>query len=214
MKFKALISAAALLTAVGITSPALADLVITSTGGGTGENVLFQNATFSNNNQTITTLTNQGTTFEISSDKQALGIPAQGQARVTGANDAVLVANQTITFDVLGNDVWLESVFNVNAAEDGMIFITATDTDGQVFNGQFDLDVNGENFFNILAINGQAIGLVSFSFDANVTDIRQIRIESGNSVVVPGPIAGAGLPALMALGGFVWARRRKAPATA
>ena len=32
--------------------------------------------------------------------------------------------------------------------------------------------------------------------------------------VVPGPIAGAGLPALLALGGFVWARRRKAAATA
>ena len=31
---------------------------------------------------------------------------------------------------------------------------------------------------------------------------------------VPGPIAGAGLPALMALGGFVWARRRKAVAAA
>jgi hypothetical protein len=32
--------------------------------------------------------------------------------------------------------------------------------------------------------------------------------------VVPGPIAGAGLPALLALGGFVWARRRKAAAVA
>ncbi len=31
---------------------------------------------------------------------------------------------------------------------------------------------------------------------------------------VPGPIAGAGLPALIALGGFVWARRRKAAAAA
>ncbi len=30
--------------------------------------------------------------------------------------------------------------------------------------------------------------------------------------IVPGPIAGAGIPALMALGGFVWARRRKAAA--
>jgi hypothetical protein len=34
------------------------------------------------------------------------------------------------------------------------------------------------------------------------------------SRVVPGPIAGAGLPALMALGGLVWARRRKAAAAA
>ncbi len=32
--------------------------------------------------------------------------------------------------------------------------------------------------------------------------------------VVPGPIAGAGLPALMALGGFVWLRRRKAAGAA
>jgi hypothetical protein len=30
--------------------------------------------------------------------------------------------------------------------------------------------------------------------------------------IVPGPIAGAGLPALLALGGLVWARRRKAVA--
>ena len=30
--------------------------------------------------------------------------------------------------------------------------------------------------------------------------------------IVPGPIAGAGLPALLAFGGFMWARRRKAAA--
>ena len=32
------------------------------------------------------------------------------------------------------------------------------------------------------------------------------------TIAVPGPIAGAGLPALLALGGFVWVRRRKAAA--
>ena len=36
-------------------------------------------------------------------------------------------------------------------------------------------------------------------------------LQNGFSVrAVPGPIAGAGLPALFALGGLVWARRRKA----
>jgi LPXTG-motif cell wall-anchored protein len=45
-----------------------------------------------------------------------------------------------------------------------------------------------------------------------VADVNQVRV--GALQIVPGPIAGAGLPALMALGGFVWARRRKAAATA
>jgi LPXTG-motif cell wall-anchored protein len=35
---------------------------------------------------------------------------------------------------------------------------------------------------------------------------------SASAMAVPGPIAGAGLPALLALGGFVWTRRRKATA--
>ena len=40
------------------------------------------------------------------------------------------------------------------------------------------------------------------------TVVVAVRVE-GTPVAVPGPIAGAGLPALLALGGFVWARRRK-----
>ncbi len=46
--------------------------------------------------------------------------------------------------------------------------------------------------------------------DRDFDDVRfLIRIAS---VPVPGPVAGAGIPALMALGGFVLARRRKAAA--
>jgi len=37
-----------------------------------------------------------------------------------------------------------------------------------------------------------------------------VAVRDEGTVAVPGPIAGAGLPALLALGGFVlWARRRK-----
>jgi len=74
-------------------------------------------------------------------------------------------------------------------------------------------------------------GLFSFVFNtANLASIDLLNfavryqsivgVTAGTSgtgtgmVVVPGPIAGAGLPALMALGGFVWARRRKAAAVA
>jgi hypothetical protein len=36
--------------------------------------------------------------------------------------------------------------------------------------------------------------------------------EGVATAAVPGPVAGAGIPALMALGGFVWARRRRVAA--
>jgi hypothetical protein len=51
--------------------------------------------------------------------------------------------------------------------------------------------------------------------DIDITPGRTVAV-TGNltSTVVPGPIAGAGIPALMALGGLVWARRRKATAAA
>jgi hypothetical protein len=46
--------------------------------------------------------------------------------------------------------------------------------------------------------------------DRDFDDVRFLITIA--SVPVPGPMAGAGLPALMALGGVVWARRRKAAA--
>jgi hypothetical protein len=75
-------------------------------------------------------------------------------------------------------------------------------------------------------------GLARFSFNlSNATRITQFTFSTSDSLgshfqgtlsrvvvnaftPVPGPIAGAGIPALLALGGFVWARRRKAAAVA
>jgi hypothetical protein len=53
---------------------------------------------------------------------------------------------------------------------------------------------------------------VIFDNTDGVLQAPQLRLVT--SSVVPGPIAGAGLPALLALGGFVWARRRKTAAVA
>ncbi len=50
--------------------------------------------------------------------------------------------------------------------------------------------------------NGNARGLSHMS----------LYYQLAPTYAVPGPIAGAGIPALLALGGFVWARRRKAAA--
>jgi hypothetical protein len=57
---------------------------------------------------------------------------------------------------------------------------------------------------------------ISFGPDAFNTGITNIdfTVQSASTVSVPGPIAGAGLPAVLTLGGLLWARRRKAAAAA
>jgi len=55
----------------------------------------------------------------------------------------------------------------------------------------------------------------SIQVSASGVGIQEIRqIQFSGVTAVPGPIAGAGLPALFALGGLVWARRRKTPIVA
>lgn len=44
--------------------------------------------------------------------------------------------------------------------------------------------------------------------------ITGVYLYGKGTVAVPGPIAGAGIPALLGLGGLLWARRRKATAAA
>jgi hypothetical protein len=52
-------------------------------------------------------------------------------------------------------------------------------------------------------------GSFFFSVDDLILNAGQSASVTGQ-IRVPGPIAGAGLPVLMALGGFMWARHRKA----
>jgi hypothetical protein len=48
----------------------------------------------------------------------------------------------------------------------------------------------------------------------NGYSITGVYLYGKGTVAVPGPVAGAGIPALLGLGGLLWARRRKATAAA
>ncbi len=103
--------------------------------------------------------------------------------------------------------------------------ITATVEGQSNANSSFQVFANGMgNPLATILLGGRGPETFSFNFTGNVLDFLVFRtVLTGNGnfnadltsltiTNVPGPIAGAGLPALLALGGFVWARRRKAAA--
>jgi hypothetical protein len=62
------------------------------------------------------------------------------------------------------------------------------------------------------AQQGNSATYLAYARIQGIANEGSARVGATTSTIVPGPVAGAGLPALMALGGFVWARRRKAAA--
>jgi len=73
----------------------------------------------------------------------------------------------------------------------------------------FSYDFAAGNFQALtLSLAGANIASVTISGTAGLTEVKEFQVSG----VVPGPIAGAGLPALFAFGGLLWARRRKTAA--
>src|SRR5438046_2877916 len=80
---------------------------------------------------------------------------------------------------------------------------------GTQFSFSLPLSGSGQNFFTLTGTGGELISRVAFTSTVGSADVAQIRF--GQTVPVPGPIAGAGLSGLMfACGALVMlARRRK-----
>jgi hypothetical protein len=211
---KGLFTAAAL--SLALASPAAATIVIVDASSIQGENVLFNQSVQTGTsvqgftNQSNTGVNFTGTTLGGGNTIRASG----GQARVEGSlNTATQNPNDTnlltsLTFGLVGGVLFNDVEFNLFGGTATSASFTITDNEGQVFNFTNLALGNGSNFFGFQGINGESIRTVSFMTNGGgIEDVRQIRLTA-----VPGPIAGAGLPVLMALSGLVWARRRKATA--
>ena len=98
------------------------------------------------------------------------------------------------------------------------VLVTANETNGTQKLFTFDLTAlfgplgNGQNGFTLSAINGETIDHFRLiDVGGTITDFEHYRIDVAAPRAVPGPIAGAGIPGVIAAGMFMvgLARRRR-----
>jgi PEP-CTERM motif-containing protein len=183
------------LAVVGIVSVAAgtarADIVVTSGVNNQGtDNVLLNPAT---NVLTVTGTVGQNNllvNFTSTSGSKLLNANPSGQATVSGGLGNAPFTQ--LTFGLANNSTFTRAVFNINAAISGsvVIHVEGVNITGGFFEDDFVVDANGQNFFTVDAINGQAITSISLTAinGAVFEDVRQVRLGGGQVVqTVPEP---------------------------
>lgn len=126
--------------------------------------------------------------FTSTSGSGLLNADPSGQATVSGGTGNIALTQ--LTFGLANGDTFTRAVFNINAGTDGAVLIRVegVNIDGGFFQDEFVVDANGQNFFTITAINGQAITSISLTAieGAVFEDVRQVRL-GGGAVVEPVP---------------------------
>ena len=173
-----------------VAGTAKADIVVvTGVNNQDTDNVLLNPAT---NVLTVTGTVGQNNllvNFTSSSGSGLLNANPSGQATVSGGTGNTALTQ--LTFGLANNDTFTRAVFNINASTGGsvLIHVEGVNINGGFFEDDFTVDANGQNFFTVTAINGQAITSISLTGinGAVFSDVRQVRLGGGVVETVPEP---------------------------
>lgn len=165
-----------------VAGTAKADIVVVSGVNNQGtDNVLLNPAT---NVTTVTGVVGQNlltVNFTSSSGSHLLNANPSGQATVSGGTGNTALTQ--LTFGLANNSTFTRAVFNINASTAGsvLIHVEGVNITGGFFEDDFTVDANGQNFFTVTAINGQAITSISLTAinGAIFQDVRQVRLGGG-----------------------------------
>jgi hypothetical protein len=202
--------AAALVCAAATASRA--DIILDTTGiGGTGTNVTFESVASSNlilgrlNGQN-----NEVVRFRDLSGNGAFTGAANGNdIKIFNTSDLDISVFNSLNLTQLGVT---RDVFSIVGTGTVLFHVTALESNGTFQNFNFSsVLTNGQNGFDFKAINGEKIWDMDLVVaGGSITDFEHFRIDVAPAAAVPLPIAGAGLPGLVAaLCGLVALRQRR-----